>query len=369
MKKIGIVLPDFQTIGAQRVAIDYGIKLKSIGYDVFWLVGDLNFQPAGIEPGKIIGFNPDFFSKIKYIRVLARYFKLIMILRSYKIEKVFSVTPLLNRFLCLYVLMGLYNGRLIIEDHAYPPRSYKDEFPGLAKRKFFEKTEWLYKYSTIMRVLTNETLDYYKKNIPNVNAVAYPNLMDFERILNLSVVEDDLKSYDIVYIGRFETQKNILYLIKILSEYLIKNNRSMLIIGYGSLENEIKKLIINLELIKYVEVIPSGNLNYKYLMNSKVFPFVSIWEGYPLILIEAMLLGVPIVSFDCKTGPRELLGIDSARGWLIPEGDSEKFIEAVDEAINNIKIRDDKISRALNFVKSKNEINKNFNEYVGIFID
>lgn len=52
---------------------------------------------------------------------------------------------------------------------------------------------------------------------------------------------------------------------------------------------------------------------YKYLARSTLFVFPSAWEGFPLALCEAMIAGVPVLSADCPTGPREILAPGTVR--------------------------------------------------------
>ncbi|MFC7670059.1 glycosyltransferase [Hymenobacter humi] len=51
---------------------------------------------------------------------------------------------------------------------------------------------------------------------------------------------------------------------------------------------------------------------FKYLRPAKAFVFPSSWEGFPMALGEAMICGLPVLSADCPTGPREMLAPDTA---------------------------------------------------------
>ena len=49
-------------------------------------------------------------------------------------------------------------------------------------------------------------------------------------------------------------------------------------------------------------------------------------EGLPTVLLESMVFGVPVVSMDCPTGPKDILGINSEFGKLVPLHDKEQFV-------------------------------------------
>jgi glycosyltransferase involved in cell wall biosynthesis len=67
---------------------------------------------------------------------------------------------------------------------------------------------------------------------------------------------------------------------------------------------------------------------YPYMARSAVFVLSSAWEGLPNVLIEALAVGVPVVSTDCRSGPSEILA-QGKYGELTPVGDSEAMAAAI----------------------------------------
>jgi len=79
------------------------------------------------------------------------------------------------------------------------------------------------------------------------------------------------------------------------------------IFGTGELEHQLKNRIIELNLVGKVDlrgltldVVPNYIESSMYVMSSR-------YEGLPMVLIEAMSCGLPIVSFDCECGPKEII--------------------------------------------------------------
>lgn len=70
---------------------------------------------------------------------------------------------------------------------------------------------------------------------------------------------------------------------------------------------------------------PINDVKKEYL-NSSVFVLPSRYEGFGLVLIEAMACGVPVVSFDCENGPRSII-TNGADGFLIPTFDIDAFAD------------------------------------------
>lgn len=110
----------------------------------------------------------------------------------------------------------------------------------------------------------------------------------------------NLNIYDqivIGHVGRFNMQKNHEYLIDIFAN-LNDKNYVLLLIGKGSLFDEVKEKVNRLNLQDKVIFIGETNEVYKYLQAMDIFVFPSKFEGLPNVLLEAQIAGLPIYASD-----------------------------------------------------------------------
>ncbi len=78
-------------------------------------------------------------------------------------------------------------------------------------------------------------------------------------------------------------------------------------IGKGNEYNNLKKFIVENKLDDQVKILNFKNNVYPYYRKADLFLLSSLYEGLPNTLIEALTFGIPIISSNCKTGPREIL--------------------------------------------------------------
>ena len=88
--------------------------------------------------------------------------------------------------------------------------------------------------------------------------------------------------------------------------------------------------------------------------NSSVFALSSRFEGLPMALMEAMQAGCCCVSFDCETGPNEIIS-NGNNGLLVPALDVEKFSSALEKVISNEELRESFSMKARQSVQNKYE--------------
>lgn len=109
------------------------------------------------------------------------------------------------------------------------------------------------------------------------------------------------------------------------------------IFGDGYLKSELLNLIhdYNLNNLTLHEVTPKISQEYS---NSSICAVTSYYEGFSLVILEAMTHGVPCVAFDCPEGPRSIIK-DNLCGYLIEEGNCDLFAEKLCDLIENQQLR------------------------------
>jgi glycosyltransferase involved in cell wall biosynthesis len=113
---------------------------------------------------------------------------------------------------------------------------------------------------------------------------------------------------------------------------------SLVIAGDGPMLSQLKKQVEDLGLSDRVSL-PGVLLNPRELLkDADIFVLTSEFEGFPNTLTEAMANGVPVISFNCRSGPSEIIrdGID---GVLVPPGDVPALARAIDEMMNDESMR------------------------------
>lgn len=97
------------------------------------------------------------------------------------------------------------------------------------------------------------------------------------------------------------------------------------ILGDGELKNELEELVKKLELEEHVFFLGFISNAHKFLRQCDLFVLTSLFEGLGNVLLEAMALGLPVISTDCKSGPREIIAPNSNIKSVCENIDVERF--------------------------------------------
>jgi glycosyltransferase involved in cell wall biosynthesis len=98
--------------------------------------------------------------------------------------------------------------------------------------------------------------------------------------------------------------------------------------GTGHRRDDVEALIDKLGLRDSVTLGGHTSRMLEELASASVFAFTSRSEGFPMVLLEAMAVGLPIVAYDCPTGPRDIV-TDGVDGHVVPNGRTRLFAEAL----------------------------------------
>jgi len=137
----------------------------------------------------------------------------------------------------------------------------------------------------------------------------------------------------LVAVGRLQPQKDYPVLLKAFAEVRRTQPVRLVILGEGKDRPSLEALIQELGLEQDVDLPGFVKNPYAYMARASLFVLSSRWEGLPTVLIEALCCGIPVVSTDCPSGPREILK-DGKYGRLVPVGDVESLSHAIEATLN-----------------------------------
>ena len=148
--------------------------------------------------------------------------------------------------------------------------------------------------------------------------------------------ENYLKQDYFLQVSRLTQQKQPEHLVDIY--YKLKQagiKEKLYFIGDGEKKEIIKQKIKEYNLENDIILLGQIENPYSFFKNAKLFVHTAKYEGLPTVLLESLALGTPVVSYDCPTGPRDILGKNSEYGELISLNDKDMFVEKVLELMNS----------------------------------
>lgn len=191
---------------------------------------------------------------------------------------------------------------------------------------------FLYRKASVVVVLNTGDYKCFERHLHNVKQI--PN-MNYFKPINL---QSSLNNKIVISAGRLNYYKGFDLLIEAMSVVVAKHEDWVLhIYGQGTYKKQLEEQIRSLRLEN--NVILKGNSDdlTKAYLDSSIYVLPSRFEGFGLVLIEAASFGLPIISFDCPSGPSDILKGDL--GILVPNGDVTQLAESIIQMIENPQLR------------------------------
>lgn len=202
------------------------------------------------------------------------------------------------------------------------------------KRKRYAKR--LKKYdgiAVICEEMKEEIKEFFSFAYNRTKRIYNPFLIDEIRerannFENLSEEEKKMLSEDyIVGVSRLTSGKGRSDLIRAFSKLQSKGiEEKLYILGDGPERENLEKLIRDLSLEEKVFMVGQKQNPYPWMKNAKLLAHSSYGEGFANILVEAMICETPCVAYDCKVGPKDVLG-EGKFGSLVEVGNIDGFAE------------------------------------------
>lgn len=168
-------------------------------------------------------------------------------------------------------------------------------------------------------VLTHEDKEYWG-NLRNMCVI--PNARTFEVSQPAT-----LGTKKVIAVGRFNHQKGFERLIDAWAMVVREMpDWTLHIVGDGELRTELQQQIDCLNLSVHVILGRAEKDMISVYKDASILAMSSYYEGLPMVLLEAQAIGLPIVSFDCKCGPKDVIE-DGVDGFLVKEGNIEELAQ------------------------------------------
>lgn len=134
--------------------------------------------------------------------------------------------------------------------------------------------------------------------------------------------------------GRLSGEKDYPTLLRSFAEVARSRSARLVILGQGPDRDSLLELAKRLGIEDRFDL-PGFDVNpFRYMARASVFVLSSRYEGFPNVLAQAMACGTPVVSTDCRSGPREMLE-DGRWGRLVPVGDWRAMARAIEATLDD----------------------------------
>jgi len=345
-KKILLLVSSLGSGGAERVATNLSNAWVSAGNRVTLVVtyfgrGECFYS---LTPAVGLRYLADEATGTRHLgkNYLARFLALRRMVIQENPDVVVSFLPNVN----VAAVLATLGMRLpvIVCEHNYPPQDPVGQLWSRLRR-------WTYPLASRVTMLTSEGLDWLRDEIPSArgcvmpNPIHYPLPVGVPQLHTQALIPPARKM--LLAIGRMVEQKGFDGLISSFASIASQQPAwDLVILGDGPLRSTLAQQVQALGLDSRV-LMPgrAGNVGAWY-EHADLYVLSSRYEGFPLTLGEAMAHGCAAVSFDCDTGPRDLIRHE-VDGLLVPPGDVGALTLALERLMQDDALRAQMAERAL----------------------
>lgn len=341
-KKVAILLPSLKFGGGERVTLNLAKEMKRRGISVDILVMS--------KEGEFLTEAENSFGvhDLRCNRTYKLPYRLLEYVFLNRPDVVISSFWKLNLCACLTRLFFPFF-KLILWEHSPPSKT-----PLSPTWLYALSASLLYPFSSKIVAVSNGVRDDIRRHTVGLSGklnTIYNPITPPENDLVKCYPLKNGSPFQIISVGRLEPQKNPELLIEAFALCAKKINANLLIVGDGSLRTTLENLCVDLGIKNRVNFFGFSANPYALIIDSDLFVLSSDYEGMGNVIVEALHCGLPIVSTDCPSGPRELL-MDGKYGSLVPVNDKFALAVAIEYELKNRRSPETQKSAAQKFLPS-----------------
>ena len=245
----------------------------------------------------------------KSVSFKSHYFPAVYKIRNFIKDNKIDSLVVVDSISCLFTIPALFG--LGINHICWEHFNFKNN-NGIKLRDFARKLAARYCQTVV--TLTNRDRQMWLTHLKTVNAQIYAISNPVDNHLEKNVPSQN--SQIVISVGRLVQVKGFDLLLKAWKIVVEKYSTWQLyIVGAGEEESNLKNLTHELNIVENVIFTGSSNNVGEYYKKSSFYCLSSRFEGFPMVLLEAQSYGLPVVAFDCDTGPAEII-TNGSNGYL-----------------------------------------------------
>jgi glycosyltransferase involved in cell wall biosynthesis len=318
--KICFISEQLASGGAERCAalLSQFFESKSIKVHHIIVIDKIEYEFAGVvlNLGKHKNKANGVFNKLTRFNILRKY------LLKNQFDFIIDFRVKNNQFQELLITKFLYTVPYIMTIHSYMTELYFPKWHFLAT-KIYKDSYGIVSVSERIKEKIGLELGYKNKTTIN-NPIAIDEIqlrsqekivLDFDYILSVGRMDDDVKQFD-----------------KLISAFaksnLLNQNIKLVLVGEGSLRAKLQEHAHALGLERQIYFLGWQENPFRFMRRAKFTVLASKNEGFGNVLIESLACETPVISFDCLSGPSEIIK-DKHNGLLVENQNFEKFTQAM----------------------------------------
>ena len=318
-KKIKIALVGYKLAkgGLERSFSVVSELLYQSNYDIHVIVLENEIEYS--YQGTLL--NLGYYSKFK------KYFKLKQYLKKNRFDYVIDFRHRINPWMELLFIHYIFAGfKVIYTIHSSKLEVYLTSNAWVARQILYKA----FKIVVVSKTLNEKIKAEYHFD----KGVVISNSID-EKSIESECENSKLPFKYCIVVGRLVALKQF---DKIISAYsnsnLPENEMHLVILGEGEEKENLLKQIENLKLTKLVHLLGFRNDVICFIKSAQFLVLSSKYEGFPMVILESLYAGIPVVSFDCETGPSELV-IHEFNGLLVENQNFTGLQQALNKMIED----------------------------------